>query len=128
MEVDDLYQRLGEPQLRSLVAAFYRRIPADPLLGPMYPPHDFPAAEKRLADFLIYRLGGPQTYILERGHPRLRMRHMPFAITPAARDRWVELMTQALNETWPPSDDPEARATLLTFLTTTADHMVNRDS
>ena len=62
------------------------------------PPQDLADAEQRLRDFLVGRFGGPSRYIEARGHPRLRMRHMPFAITPAARQRWLELMARALEE------------------------------
>jgi hemoglobin len=64
----------------------------------MYPPHDLAGAEARLRDFLIGRFGGPPRYIEQRGHPRLRMRHMPFAIGAAARNRWMALMDRALEE------------------------------
>lgn len=93
-----VYQLLGEPVLAAIVAGFYRRVPSDPILGPMYPPHDLAGAEQRLRDFLIYRLGGPPRYLQERGHPRLRMRHAPFPIDSAARDRWLELMDAAIAE------------------------------
>src|SRR5690606_32376779 len=89
---------VGEARLRALVAAFYRRVRTDDLIGPMYPPDDWAGAEKRLADFLIYRFGGPPTYLEERGHPRLRGRHLPFAIGEAERDRWLQLMESAMTE------------------------------
>jgi hemoglobin len=73
-----LFDDLGEPCLRQMVAAFYRRVKEDEVIGPLYPQTDWAGAEKRLADFLIFRFGGPATYIEERGHPRLRMRHLPF--------------------------------------------------
>lgn len=95
---DELYGMIGEEGFERLVAAFYRQVPSDPILGPMYPPDDMAGAEKRLRDFLIFRFGGPPTYIEERGHPRLRMRHFPFAITEAARDRWLLLMENAMAE------------------------------
>lgn len=81
-----------------MVAAFYRRVRTDDLIGPMYPPEDFAGAEQRLADFLIYRFGGSPSYLEERGHPRLRMRHFGFKIDAAVRDRWVELMCAAMQE------------------------------
>ena len=62
------------------------------------------AREQRLRDFLIGRFGGPQRYIEQRGHPRLRMRHMPFAVNAAARERWLQLMTNALDEVRLPAD------------------------
>ncbi len=94
--VDSLYAALGEPALRQVVAAFYRRVPSDDLLGPLYPPDDWAGAEKRLADFLVFRFGGPPIYIEERGHPRLRVRHMPFAISTRERDRWLDLMAASI--------------------------------
>jgi hemoglobin len=105
------------------VHAFYRQVPADDILGPMYPPEDLAGAESRLRDFLIGRFGGPQRYIEQRGHPRLRARHAPFAIDQRARDRWVALMTTALDETALPED---ADAVLRDFFHSTATFMINR--
>jgi len=98
--VDELqvFSLIGEEGFQRLIAAFYRQVPHDDVLGPMYPADDLAGAEQRLRDFLIYRFGGPQKYIEERGHPRLRMRHMPFPITKAARDRWMLLMDRAFLE------------------------------
>ncbi len=93
-----IYDAIGEEGFRRFVSAFYRQIPDDDILGPMYPADDLSGAEDRLRGFLIFRLGGPQAYIAERGHPRLRMRHAPFDINQAARDRWVELMMKAIDE------------------------------
>ena len=98
MDEPDIYAAIGEDGFRRLIAAFYRQVPGDPILGPMYPAHDLAGAETRLRDFLVGRFGGPQRYIEQRGHPRLRMRHAPFPIDPAARDRWLELMGVALDE------------------------------
>lgn len=114
---------VGEPELRRLVSLFYRQIPDDDLLGPMYPAEALAAAEQRLAGFLIFRFGGADTYIQERGHPRLRIRHAPFAITQAARDRWVTLMDNALQEVaWP----PEVVAIVRPFLHDSATFLINR--
>lgn len=99
-----VYQRIGEDGIARMVAAFYRRVPSDPILGPMYPADDLAGAEHRLREFLVYRLGGPPRYIQERGHPRLRMRHMPFPIDAAARDRWLQLMGEAMVEAALPED------------------------
>ena len=98
MREADVYDLIGESGLTRLVAAFYRRVPQDDILGPMYPPHDLAGAEQRLRDFLIFRLGGPARYIEERGHPRLRVRHAPFHIDETARNRWMKLMNDALDE------------------------------
>jgi hemoglobin len=119
----DLYHAIGEDGFARLVAAFYRQVPADPILGPLYPRHDLPGAEARLRDFLIGRFGGPQRYIERRGHPRLRLRHAPFAIDPVARERWLELMDAALIEAALPDD---AAATLRDFFGAVATMLVNR--
>jgi len=100
----DVFAAIGEEGFRRLIAAFYRQVPGDEILGPMYPPGDLAGAEERLRDFLIGRFGGPQRYVEQRGHPRLRMRHMPFAVNPAARRRWLELMANALDEARLPQD------------------------
>jgi hemoglobin len=104
VEDADIYAAIGEDGFRRLIAAFYRQVPGDEILGPMYPPGDLAGAEQRLRDFLIGRFGGPQRYVEQRGHPRLRMRHMPFAVNAAARERWLQLMTNALNEVRLPPD------------------------
>jgi hemoglobin len=119
----DVYPAIGDEGFARLVAAFYRQIPADPILGPMYPADDLPGAEARLRDFLIFRFGGPQRYIEQRGHPRLRMRHAPFPVNQAARDRWMLLMDRALAETQLPEI---AAQTLRKFFDATATFMMNR--
>ncbi len=78
-----IYAQIGEEGFARLVTAFYKQVPADDILGPMYPADDLPGAEERLRDFLVGRFGGPQRYIESRGHPRLRMRHMPFKLDQA---------------------------------------------
>lgn len=123
MEEADVYQAVGEDGFHRLVAAFYRQIPTDSILGPMYPAGDLAGAEERLRDFLIFRFGGPVRYLEARGHPRLRMRHNPFPITEAARDRWVEIMMRALAEAALPL---EPTALLQEFLSNTATFLRNR--
>ncbi|MEM9413241.1 MAG: globin [Planctomycetota bacterium] len=91
-------EAFGEDEIIAMVSAFYRRVREDDLIGPMYPDDDWIGAEKRLRDFLVFRFGGSDRYIQERGHPRLRMRHMGFKIDSAARDRWLELMNEAMQE------------------------------
>ena len=120
---DDVYARIGEEGFARLIRACYAQVPADDILGAMYPKDDLAGAEERLRDFLIGRFGGPQRYIEQRGHPRLRMRHMPFVIDQAARDRWVALMDRALDEAALPADVAE---TLRGFLHDTATFMKNR--
>ena len=123
MEESEIYSRIGEDGFRRLVAAFYRQIPHDDILGPMYPHADLAGAEQRLREFLIFRFGGPVRYIEQRGHPRLRMRHAPFAVNTAARDSWIELMTRAIDEAALP---PEIAAQLREFFSSTATFLINR--
>jgi len=122
VDEQDIFSLIGEDGFHRLVSAFYRQVPQDPVLGPMYPPEDLAGAEQRLGDFLIYRFGGPARYIEERGHPRLRMRHAPFPVTQAARDRWMLLMNNALAEAALPI---EAESTLREFLDAMATFMIN---
>lgn len=123
MEDYEVYAAIGESGFERLVSAFYRQVPADDLLGAMYPAHDLQGAEQRLRDFLIYRFGGPPRYIEQRGHPRLRMRHAPFPIGEKARDRWLALMFRALEEATLPEDAKEA---LRAFFASTATFLMNR--
>src|SRR3954451_19223399 len=104
MQEHEIYAAIGEAGFERIVGSFYRAIPKDDILGPMYPADDLAGAEQRLRDFLVGRFGGPPRYIEERGHPRLRMRHAPFAVTPAARQRWIRLMTAALDEAALPAE------------------------
>ncbi len=123
MEEQEIYALIGEDGFRRLVAAFYRQVPLDDVLGPLYQAHDLTGAEERLRDFLLFRFGGPATYLETRGHPRLRMRHAPFAIGTAARDRWVQVMDRALDEASLPA---EVHATLKEFFANTATFLMNR--
>ncbi len=123
-EISTLCARVGESTLRSMVTAFYQRVRVDDLIGVMYPPDDWENAEKRLADFIVYRVGGPQTYIEERGHPRLRGRHIPFSIGEAERDRWMKLMTEAMQEVAVPAGEAQI---IGTFFSQVADMMRNRE-
>ncbi len=123
-EISTLYAQIGEAKLRAMVTAFYRRVRTDDLIGTMYPADDWDGAEKRLADFIVYRFGGPQTYIEERGHPRLRGRHMPFSIGVAERDRWLALMSEAMREVAIPD---EAAPMIGAFFAQVADMMRNRE-
>ena len=104
------------------MSAFYAQVPGDELLGPMYPGDDMAGAEERLRDFLIGRFGGPPTYMEKRGHPRLRMRHSPFRLDEAARNRWVQLMDRALDEAALPA---EAEQVLRPFFHGTATFLRN---
>lgn len=118
-----VYQLIGEEGFDRLTRAFYRHVPTDDILGPMYPSQDFEGARQRLRDFLIFRFGGPAHYIERRGHPALRMRHGPFAIDAAGRDRWVKLMKMALEEVQLPE---QAAAILREFFLNTATFLINQ--
>ena len=124
MDEAKLYDLVGEDGFHRLVAAFYRQVPDDDILGPMYPPEDMAGAEERLRDFLIGRFGGPPRYMLQRGHPRLRQRHFRFEIDARGAQRWLELMDRALDETKLPA---EAEAALRPFFEQVAAMMVNRE-
>lgn len=122
MDDAQIFEAIGEEGFERLVAAFYRQVPGDDILGPMYPPDDLEGAERRLCDFLIGRFGGPPRYIEQRGHPRLRMRHAPFSIDTAARDRWIALMSRALDEAGLPR---EVELALRPFFEGVATMMIN---
>jgi hemoglobin len=123
MQELEVYSAIGTQGFTRLVAAFYRQVPKDDLLAPMYPAQDLAGAEQRLRDFLIGRFGGPQTYIEQRGHPRLRARHSPFPINQRTRDRWMRLMTNALGEAALPA---EAEQVLREFLDAMSTFMINQ--
>ena len=118
-----IYGRIGEAGFATLVRAFYAQVPTDEILGPLYPAEDLAGAEERLRDFLVGRFGGPPRYIEQRGHPRLRMRHAPFWIDRRARDRWMTLMSRALDQAALPDDVTEM---LRSFFEQTATFMINR--
>lgn len=114
---------IGEQGFTDLVAAFYRRVKTDDVIGPMYPQDDWDGSEERLRDFLIFRFGGSDRYIQKRGHPRLRMRHAPFKIGDAQRDRWLQLMSESMDEI---KLDYVARQHLGAFFGNVADFMRNQ--
>jgi hemoglobin len=123
MDDAQIFETIGEEGFERLVAAFYRQVPGDDILGPMYPADDLEGAERRLRDFLVGRFGGPPRYLEQRGHPRLRMRHAPFVIDAAARDRWVNLMLRAMDEVQLPR---EVDLALRPFFEGVATMMINR--
>lgn len=120
-----LYERAGgTPFFEALVARFYEGVATDALLRPVYPEADLAPAARRLTLFLIQYWGGPTTYDQERGHPRLRMRHMPFAIGSVERDRWLHHMRAAIAELAPA---PDVAAELERYIAVAAEAMRNRD-
>jgi hemoglobin len=123
LEESSVYSLIGEEGFERLVGAFYKQVPHDDLLAPMYAGRNLTEAEQRLRDFLVVRFGGPSRYLEQRGHPRLRMRHNPFPIDQRARDRWVLLMDAAFQEA---QIHPEAEQLLRAFFASTATFLINR--
>jgi hemoglobin len=119
----NFYEKVGgRPTFEKLVRRFYLGIESDPVLRPMYPAEDLEGAIQRLTGFLEQYWGGPSTYSEQRGHPRLRMRHLPFTVNPDARDRWLSHMRSAVDSLeLSPLDD----ATLWGYLDRAAHAMVN---
>jgi hemoglobin len=115
----------GEPTFRRLVGHFYAAVREDPVLRPLYPVDDWEGAESRLRMFLEQYWGGPRTYSQNRGHPRLRMRHAPFAISEVERDAWLTHMRAAVDSLQLPA---EQDATLWGYLEMAARSMQNRFS
>lgn len=112
----------GHATFDALVRKFYEGVAVDPVLRPMYPEDELEGAIWRLTAFLDQYWGGPGTYSEERGHPRLRMRHNAFAVTPDARDRWLLHMTAAVDSL---ELSPMDRAELLDYVDRAAHAMVN---
>ena len=123
MNEAEIYRVVGEEGFGRLTASFYKRVKEDDLIGPMYPSDDWEGSEERLREFLLIRFGADQSYLEKRGHPRLRGRHMPFRIGVAARDRWIELMGAAAEETIP---DDEIRGSIMAFFSQVADFIRNQ--
>ena len=112
----------GEPTFRRLVGRFYEGVASDPVLRPMYPEQDLGPAADRLTLFLMQYWGGPNTYSASRGHPRLRMRHAPYQVSPAARDAWLRHMKDAVDSLELPEPHHSA---LWDYLERAAHFMVN---
>ncbi|WP_225668053.1 MULTISPECIES: globin [unclassified Arthrobacter] len=120
---DNFYEAVGgHPTFVRLVDVFYDGIAEDELLRPMYPEEDLGPAKERLLMFLEQYWGGPKTYGDQRGHPRLRMRHMPFTVSPQARDHWLTHMRAAVDSL---DLAPLHEATLWDYLERAAHSMVN---
>ena len=113
----------GAETFKVLVQRFYAGVASDPVLRAVYPEEDLSAAAERLTLFLIQYWGGPDDYSARRGHPRLRLRHQPFAIGQAERDAWLRHMTAAVESLEMPS---EIRKALLDYFETTSTAMINR--
>ena len=115
------YEEIGAERLSQLVDAFYARVAAHPKLQPIFP-DDLSETARKQKQFLTQYLGGPNLYSEEHGHPRLKARHNPFAITPARAQAWLECMSEAMDEV---GLSGKFRETLYNRLVLTAHHMIN---
>jgi hemoglobin len=124
VEPQNFFDRVGgSPFFERLVEEFYSGVQHDPLLLPLYPEQpDLSGAKRRLTLFLAQYWGGPTTYNDERGHPRLRLRHMPFRVGPTERDRWLHHMAAAVAAVAP---DEDTARTLMDYFVPAADHLRN---
>ncbi|WP_068252437.1 globin [Janibacter corallicola] len=122
---DSFYDQVGGHEtFEALVHKFYEGVAQDPTLRALYPEEDLGPAEGRLRMFLEQYFGGPNTYSQQRGHPRLRMRHVHYAVTPDQRDRWMRHMLAAMDSL----DLPEAHdAAMRDYFTRAADMLINAD-
>jgi hemoglobin len=112
----------GYPTIAKIVDRFYEGVATDEVLRPMYPEEDLGPAAERFTLFLCQYWGGPSTYSERRGHPRLRMRHAPFKVTPKARDHWLLHFREGLDEANLP---PELEAEFWDYVTHAAQFMIN---
>ena len=113
----------GTDFFEELISGFYANVAVDPILRPMYPESDLPAAAERLQLFLEQYWGGPSTYSEMRGHPRLRMRHNQFFIDSKAKDAWLNAMGKALDSM---EMDSAHRAELWNYLELAANSLINQ--
>lgn len=118
----------GHQTFATIVARFYEQVADDEILRPLYPEEDLTGAENRLRMFLEQYWGGPRTYSDQRGHPRLRMRHIPYRIGVIERDAWLRCMHIAIAEIDSRTLDDEHRKALLGYLEMAADMLVNSPS
>jgi hemoglobin len=112
----------GYDTIARIVARFYAGVAQDEVLRPLYPEADLAPAQERFTLFLVQYWGGPTTYSERRGHPRLRMRHAPFAVTPVAKEHWLRHFREGLDEVALP---PELDAQFWDYVTHAAQFMVN---
>ena len=121
--VTTFYEEVGGFEtFRTIVGRFYEGVATDDVLRPLYPEEDLGPAEERFLLFLVQYWGGPTTYSEQRGHPRLRMRHAPFAVTPDAKERWLHHFRAGMDEA---ELTPEQDQKLWDYVTHAAQFMVN---
>lgn len=118
-----IYELLGQTKINKLASDFYEEVAHSPILRSLYP-ENLTEAEERLALFLNQVFGGPQTYSEQRGHPRLRMRHFKWEIDLQMKDLWLKAMSAAMDKQ---DLDPALKATMSSYFTNTANHMINHE-
>lgn len=117
-----IFEAIGEEKINQLAATFYKGVADNPDLRRLYPEDELPEAERRLRLFLIQVFGGPATYSEERGHPRLRLRHMQWPIDGNLRNQWINTMFDSLDQL---DLDQEVRESMMEYFVKVANHMVN---
>lgn len=118
-----VYEQIGEEKLAQLVEVFYRNVQQDEQLLQIFP-GDWEETARKQTLFLTQYFGGPSRYSMERGHPMLRRRHLPFPITPSLAERWLHNMAEAMDEV---GIDDYLREGIFHQLRLTAYHMVNTE-
>lgn len=119
-----IYEAIGEEKIQQLTHYFYQEVAQNEELRNLYPEEDLKPAERRLFLFLLQVFGGPQTYSEERGHPRLRMRHLNWKIDGKFRNHWMNAMLSAMDQI---DLEPEVRELMLGYFVKVANHMVNHE-
>jgi hemoglobin len=118
-----LYEHLGDERLQELINRFYARVFDSPVIGPLFNQTDAEVIKDKQYCFLTQLLGGPQRYAEKYGQPKMRMRHLPHAITQEAKDEWLSLMETSINEL---DMSDELKKALYLVFPKIAQHMVNR--
>ncbi|QDH79440.1 cyanoglobin [Echinicola soli] len=121
-EFQTVYQAIGEEKIKELAGYFYQGVANNEALRSLYP-SDLDAAEKRLFLFLLQVFGGPTTYSEQRGHPRLRMRHLEWAIDDNMRDHWLSTMFTAMDKV---AIDQNIKELMMSYFVKVANHMINQ--
>ena len=122
-QAQSFYEAIGGYEtIAGIVHRFYEGVASDEVLRPLYPEEDLAGAEERFTLFLVQYWGGPTTYSERRGHPRLRMRHAPFAVTPRAKEHWLRHFRAGLDSA---GLTPELDAQFWDYVTHAAQFMVN---
>lgn len=119
-----IYELIGEDKIQQLCRYFYEEVAQNQALRRLYPEEDLHPAERRLFLFLLQVFGGPQTYSEERGHPRLRMRHLDWKIDAGMRDHWLNAMLTALDKINP---EQNAKELMMEYFIKVANHMINHE-